>query len=258
MSTNAKQTNRPPAPATKGKRTRVASAPPKRSPVLLATIGAIVAGAILVVVLVLANGLPGSNSSAALAAPAFTTPVELADGRSLGAATAPIAVDVWADFQCPYCGRFTEQIESLIVPLYAQPGHVRLTFHDYAFLGQESLDAAVAARVAGDLGGKFWAYHDMLFANQHGENKGGFSRERLADMAVAIGLDRQAFLTAMADPKYLAAVRQETNVGAGLGVNSTPTMFIDGQQFTDLLSWSAVAAALDGLIPAASGAAPSP
>jgi len=258
MSTNAKQTNRPPAPRTKGKPIRVAAPPPKRSPVLLATIGAIAVGAILIVILVLANGLPGGGSSTALAAPAFPTPTDLADGRSLGAAEAPIAIDVWADFQCPYCARFTDQTESLIVPLYVKPGEARLTFHDLAFIGQESVDAAVAARVAGDLGDKFWAYHDMLYANQHGENKGAFSRERLADIAVAVGLDRGAFQTAMNDPKYLAAVKQETAEGNALGISSTPTMFINGQQFTDLLDWAKVAAALDLLVPAASGAAASP
>jgi protein-disulfide isomerase len=257
MSTNDKPTSRQ-SSRNRGKATPVAAPPPRRSPVLLATIGAIVAGAILVVILVLANGSPGGNSSTALAAPAFQTPTALADGRSLGAADAPIAIDVWADFQCPYCGVFSEQIESLIVPLYVQPGHARLTFHDLAFIGQESTDAAVAARVAGDLGNKFWAYHDMLYANQHGENKGAFSRERLADIAVAVGLDRQAFLTAMNDPKYLAAVKQETSEGNALGVTGTPTMFIDGQQFANLLDWSKVAAALDSLVPATSGAPASP
>ena len=117
-------------------------------------------------------------------------------------------MNVWADYQCPYCGQFTERIESLIIPLYVQPGHARLTFHDLAFLGQESVDAAVAARAADDLGGKFWPFHDMLFANQRGENTGAFTRERLGDIAVAVGIQRQAFLNAMADPGYLAAVRR--------------------------------------------------
>ena len=136
MSTNDKPTSRQ-SSRSKAKATRVAAPPPRRSPVLLATFGAVAAGAILVVILVMANGSSKGDPSTALVAPAFQTPTALADGRSLGTATAPIALDVWADFQCPYCGQFSEQIESLIVPLYVQPGHARLTFHDYAFIGQE-------------------------------------------------------------------------------------------------------------------------
>ncbi|HEY6508600.1 MAG TPA: thioredoxin domain-containing protein [Vicinamibacterales bacterium] len=253
MSSNDKRTNRPPTAKTKGKPVRVASAPPKRSPVLMATIGAVAAGLILVVILVVMNGLPGGTPTT-LAAPEFESPAALADGRSLGDTDAPIAIDVWADYQCPWCGVFTEQIESLIVPLYVQPGHARLTFRDLAFLGPESIDAAVAARVAGDQGGNFWPYHDMLFANQHGENQGAFTRERLADIAVAVGLDRQAFLAAMDDPKYLAAVQQETGEGNALGIRSTPTMIINGQPFDALLDWAKVAAYLDSLVAAASGA----
>jgi protein-disulfide isomerase len=253
MSNYDKRANRPPTAKTKGKPTRVAAAPPKRSPVLLATIGAVVAGLILVIVLVVVNGTPGGTPTT-LAVPAFQAPAALADGRSLGKADAPIAIDVWADYQCPYCGQFAEQIESLIIPLYVQPGQARLTARDLAFLGQESIDAAVAARVAGDLGDKFWPYHDMLFANQHGENKGAFTRERLADIAVAVGLDRQAFLTAMDDPKYLAAVQQETDEGGAQGIRSTPTMIVNGQRFDALLDWAKVAAYLDSLVAAASGA----
>ncbi|MGZ4158725.1 MAG: DsbA family protein, partial [Bacteroidia bacterium] len=85
---------------------------------------------------------------------------------------------MWEDFQCPACGNFTRQIEPTIVDRYVVPGSVRLTFHDDAFIGQESLDAASAARCAGDQG-KFWPYHDWLFANQNGENEGQFSRDRL-------------------------------------------------------------------------------
>jgi protein-disulfide isomerase len=256
---NKPGSTRPPAPKTKGTPTRRTPPPPppKRSPVLLASVAAIGIGLVLIVVLFVAGGLPGSGPSTAIATPAFATPTELADGRSLGSAGAPITIDVWADFQCPYCARFTEQIESLLVPLYVKDGQARLTFHDLAFIGTESQDAAVAARVAGAQTDQFWAYHDLLFANQHGENKGAFARSRLADMAVTLGLDRAAFLTAMDDPTFLAAVKAETAEGNGLGVRSTPTIFINGQVFDDLLDWAKLAAHLDGLIAAAS-AVPAP
>ncbi len=237
-----------------GVRSRQAPKPvPRRTPVLLLSVAAVAIGLIVVVVLAVAGGLPGATSSSALATPIADTPAALADGRSLGVADAPITIDLWADFQCPVCARFARDIEPLLVSRYVQPGLVRLTFRDFAFIGPESFDAAVAARVAGALGGKFWAYHDLLFANQGAENSGSFSRARLADMAVAVGLDRTAFLAALDDPSYLAAVRQEAAQGQALGVNSTPTMSINGKLAAGLPDWTALESYLDSLLAVSSG-----
>ena len=178
MSTNDKPTSRQSA-RSKGKATRVAAPPPKRSPVLLATIGAIVAGAIIVVILVLANGSPGGNSSTALATPAFQTPAELADGRSLGVgrrAHRPSMSGRTSSARTAPGSR--EQIEPLLVPLYVQPGQARLTFHDLAFIGPESTRRGRGGAGRRRLADQFWAYHDLLFANQHGENSGRLQPQR--------------------------------------------------------------------------------
>jgi len=221
---------------------------------LVLSIAAVAIGLLGVVVLAVAGGLPGGGSSTgAVATPVVDTPAALADGRSLGAADAPISIDIWADYQCPVCARFTRDIEPLLVARYVEPGLARVTFRDFTFLGPESFDAAVAARVAEALGGAFWAYHDRLFANQGAENSGTFSGARLADIAVAVGLDRTAFLAAMDDPAYLKAVQQETAQGQALGVDSTPTLSIDGRLAAGLPDWTRLEAYLDGLLVPASG-----
>ncbi len=225
--------------------------PTKRSPVLIVTVAALAIGLLVVAVLFIAGGLPGSGSTGAIATPVIGTPPGLADGRSLGSADAPIDIEVWADFQCPVCARFTEDIEPFLVGQYVQPGKARLTFHDFTFIGPESFDAAIAARVAG-ASESFWPYHDLLFANQGAENSGAFSRNRLADMAVAVGLDRAAFLAAMDDPTYLAAVKDETAAGAALGVTATPTMSINGQMTSGMPDLAALGTYLDGLVAASS------
>jgi protein-disulfide isomerase len=253
--TNKPGSTRPPAPKSKGMKVqRTAAPPPKRSPVLLASIAAIAAGALLIGVLAVTGGLVGGGSNTAIATPAIGTPVELADGRSLGSADAPVEVEIWADYQCPVCARFTRDIEPFIVSRYVEPGKVRMTFRDFTFIGPESFDAAVAARVAQDQKDAFWPFHDLLFANQGAENKGAFNRTRLADMAVAVGLDRAAFLKAMDDPAFLAEVNAETTVGRGLGIDSTPTMVIDGQVYAGLPDLGKLETLLDGLVAAASAA----
>jgi len=236
----------------------VAPEPSRRSPMVIITVAAAALGLLAVAVLAVAGGLPGGSSPSALATPIVQSPTALEDGRSLGAADAPITIDVWADFQCPVCARFSRDIEPAIVSRYVEPGLVRLTYRDFSFIGPESFDAAVAARVAVAQGASFWAYHDLLFANQGAENQGAFSRDRLGDMAVAVGLDRQPFLAALDDPAMLAAVHEETAVGQSLGVDSTPTMSIDGQLAAGLPDWTRLSAYLDGLVAVASSAPTGP
>ena len=84
-------------------------------------------------------------------------------------------------------------------------------------------------RVAEALDGKFWDYHQVVFHNQDGENDGAFTRDRLADMAELVGLDRDDFLRQMDDPSYRAAVEAEVLEGAELGINSTPTLVVNGE-----------------------------
>ena len=111
-----------------------------------------------------------------------------------------------------------------------------------------ALVAAIAARVAQKMGVSFWTFHDLLYANQGAENKGSYSRDRLADMAVSLGLDRATFLAGMADKSNSDAVSQETSQGRALGVTSTPTLVINGQVYPGLPVYSKLTTLLDGLV----------
>ena len=110
---------------------------------------------------------------------------------------------------------------------------------------RRSIDAAAAARVSEAIGPGFWAFHDLLYSNQGRENGGAFSRAHLADMAVSLGMDRSAFLAAMADPAYAKAVATETALGTQLGVNSTPSLVIDNKLYAGLPSWTKLSALID-------------
>ena len=136
---------------------------------------------------------PAGTLPLGLIAPAVTIPSTIPrDGRTLGSPTAPVSLEIWADFQCPACGNFTRTIEPVVIDRYVQTGKVRLTFHDFAFIGDESLDAAAAARCAAQQG-RFWEYSEWLYANQIGENQGSFTRDRLAAIADQVGLDPAAW-----------------------------------------------------------------
>ena len=108
-------------------------------------------------------------------------------------------------------------------------GTVRFVYHHMAFLGDESVLAASASECA-DEQGRFWDYHDVLFDHTAGRDKGVFTRARLEQYAADIGLDRTAFNACVESGRYDDWVRTQTEAGRQLGVNSTPTLFINGQR----------------------------
>ena len=226
---------------------------PWRSPLVLATVGAVIAGAVLIGALVLANR-PATSGTEILPANVVPAPAALVDGRSVGKADAPITIELWSDFQCPVCEQFATLLEPRLRSTYIADGRVRMVYRDFAFIGPESVDAAVAARVAQKMGVSFWTFHDLLYANQGTENPraartdGGFSRNRLADMAVSLGLDRATFLAGLADKSNTDVVTQETSQGRALGVVSTPTLVINGTVYPGLPVYSQLTTLLDGLV----------
>jgi protein-disulfide isomerase len=216
----------------------------RASPMLLTTLGTLIVGAVIVGTLFVVNGGLG-RSAEVLPADVAPPPAALVHGRSVGDPAAPVVIDVWSDFQCPSCQKFAKETEPLLRARYLRDGTARLVYHDFSFLGQESVDAAIAARVAEAQGVSFWEYHDLLFANQGLENSGAFSRGRLADVAVALGLDRARFEAALSDPQYAAAVRAETGEGKSLNVQSTPTLVIGGKLYPGVPTWSQLSALIE-------------
>jgi protein-disulfide isomerase len=210
-----------------------------------------VAGLALLGILVVAllQGLAGPGGTSDLVRPATVAAPELWDGRSLGPAEAPLELVVWSDFQCPACRLFAQTVEPILLQRYVVPGKLRITYRDYAFLGDgtaadESIGAAVGARCAARQEA-FWPYHDSLFANQRGENQGAFRQPTLIDIAGLVGLDQGQFSTCLADPAVRAAVIEETGQGRGVPVKATPTLIVAGQVIEGVPSIAALTALLD-------------
>ena len=76
--------------------------------------------------------------------------------------------------------------------------------------------------------GRFWDYHDMLYANQQGENKGAFNDKRLLTFAEALGLDMSAFKQCFDENRYEEQINQDFEQGLQLNVTGTPTVFVNG------------------------------
>jgi protein-disulfide isomerase len=161
------------------------------------------------------------------------------DFNNVGDPNAPVKLEEYSDYQCPYCARFSEDTEQALLDTYVATGKVYFTYHSVGeFIGPESSRSAEASYCAGDQG-KFWEYHDYIMGNQRGENAGWFSERRLTAFAEALALDTGAFSSCLNGGKYRDMVRQELFTARDLGITSTPTFVITydagGQTVTDII-----------------------
>ncbi len=130
-----------------------------------------------------------------------------------------------------------------VVQRYVESGRVRLVWHDFAWIGEESRLAAQGARCAGE--SQFWAYHDLLFARQRGANTGTFARGNLPRFAGERGLDTAAFGACLERGADLAAIQQAVTSGRLAGVTATPTFVVGERRIGGAQGVTRIAAAID-------------
>jgi protein-disulfide isomerase len=141
---------------------------------------------------------------------------------SLGPADAPITIVEFSDFQCPYCGRFYQQTYKPLLDAY--PGKIRFVYRHLQLtsIHPNAMPAAEAAMCANEQG-KFWEFHDALFADQ-----ASLGQDFYLQIAQNLGLDMTAFQDCLTTEKYSAEIQKDSDFALNLGVNSTPTFFING------------------------------
>jgi protein-disulfide isomerase len=120
-------------------------------------------------------------------------------------------------------------VEPKLYKEYVKDGTLRIEWRDFPYRGQESVNAAVAARAA-QAQGRFWDYHDLLYDSQFS----GYSDENLMALARKAGLDTQRFESDYKNNRYERLVRADFQKGLNLGVNGTPTFFINGKMLVGL------------------------
>jgi protein-disulfide isomerase len=197
------------------------------------SIGAMVVGALLVAWILIASLKPPKVADVVT----FERPK--VDFNATGDPNAPITITEYSDFQCPYCKRFSDETEKQLVETYAAGGQIRFVYRSFGlFIGQESQDSAEAAYCAGDQG-KFWDFHDILFANHTGENVNDYTNIKLDAFAKKLGLDMTAFDSCRSSGKYTSRVTQDGIDGQAAGITATPsfvlTYVVNGETKTKLI-----------------------
>lgn len=159
--------------------------------------------------------------------------LELVKGKDYGPGDAKVVVREYGDFQCPYCGRVAASVSPKIKEEFVSAGaSVRFEFRHFVVADPdpssgESRSAAEASECAADQG-KFWQFHDYVYANQEGENRGGFRAARLRQFAEAIGLDLIDFDACVSSGRNAQRVRDDEGQARALSLHDNPTRFLTG------------------------------
>jgi protein-disulfide isomerase len=146
---------------------------------------------------------------------------------AIGPNDAKVTIVEFSDFQCPYCGRAAKQMQAL---RQAYPDKLQVIFRDFPLAQHPQARVAAEAAQCAYEQGKFWEYHDVLFANQQ-----ALSSTDLKAYATQIGLDGKAFEACLGSGRPSEAVGRHQEAGERYGVDGTPAIYLNGIKLIGLL-----------------------
>lgn len=147
------------------------------------------------------------------------------DARAKGNADAPVVMVVYSDFACPFCTRFAQEVEPELADLI-QDGTLRIEWRDLAQITETSPLAAQAGIAAGNQG-KFWEFHDAVYAAADPKGHPTYTEDSLVDFAKKAGVaDLSKFRTDMTAAETVKAVSESTQHVHSIGIQGTPFMIV--------------------------------
>ena len=180
---------------------------------------------------------------------------------SKGGQAAKVTVVEFTDFECPYCKRAHESIEDSLFKTYGDK--VKLVFKHYPLttIHPWSQSGGIAGACVAKLKPEaFWPFTDAMFKDQDGINQAVMSEDhrsadlgkfeaKVADIAAAQKVDRAKFVKCFNDKKEAeATVKADVDQGDSLGVNSTPTLFVNGHKLTGFGGFDQLKALIDEML----------
>jgi protein-disulfide isomerase len=170
----------------------------------------------------------GSATGDASGRPSLSSLADRTDGDplSIGPADAPVVMIEWSDYRCPFCAAFAKDAFPELREEYFDTGKVRFEFRDLAIFGDQSVDAAVAARAAGEQG-KYFAFATALFDAAPAKGHPDMPKDKLIGFARTAGVpDLARFERDLGDDALRARVQADTARAQELGANGTPFFVI--------------------------------
>jgi len=159
---------------------------------------------------------------------------------SFGPADAKVTIVAFSDFQCPYCAE-AGKVTSALHEKYKDK--VRFVFRHFPLPFHPNALRAAQASLAAEVQGKFWAFHDLMFANQE-----KLDRDGLLALAKQAGLNPDALAKALDAGTHKAAVEADIALGKDVNVEGTPTFYLNGALVPNPTDLDAVAAQIDAAL----------
>lgn len=217
--------------------------------------GIVIVGLLVAIVLAVVNASSSDGTSTRRGGGEAVVPAGVVDGAiPVGEAGAPVTVDLYYDYMCPACGAFeagnADDLTRVVEDGTAQV-HLRvMNFLDAQSNGTEySTRAGNAVATVADAAPELvWDFHNALYANQPTEGSGGLTDEEIADIAAGVGVPAEV-TDAFADGTYDSWVAQSNTAAGEDGIQSTPTVKINGEVFEG--DWSQPGAVPDAIEAAA-------
>ncbi len=162
-----------------------------------------------------------------------------------GPITAPVTIIEYSDFQCPACAMYYTLVEQLI----ASSPNIRVVYRNFPLYPLPHPNSMIAAQAAESAAkqGKFWEMHDMLFSKQSAWSD--LPKEKALDMfksyATTIGLNIVQYSADFDSPTVKAKIDADRTEGETLGINSTPTFFINGKAIVNPQGYDAFKKIID-------------
>jgi protein-disulfide isomerase len=153
--------------------------------------------------------------------------ISIAGSPAKGPANAKITIVEFSDFQCPYC---IKAIGHLDAALKAFPKDVRLVYKHFPLDSHGQARMAAQASLAAEQQGKFWPMHDRLYAQSR-----QISRMNVLTWAKELGMDMPKFVAALDSPAVKSQVDRDVQEGDRIGVQGTPTVFLNGKKYQGAL-----------------------
>ena len=151
--------------------------------------------------------------------------LDISEAPMAGSPGARITLVEFADYECPHCKRFQPVLRQILDEF---KGEVKLYFKHYPLPQHTQARMAAEAATAAQKQGKFWPYEEKLWANQD-----NLTQAELEKYAKETGLDMAKFRQDMESPVVKARVQKDRTEGSAAGISSTPTLFINGREYSD-------------------------
>ncbi|MCL2179479.1 MAG: thioredoxin domain-containing protein [Proteobacteria bacterium] len=141
-----------------------------------------------------------------------------------GPKNAPVTINIWSDFECPFCSKVNPTLHALEKKYAAQ---VKFVFRHLPLEFHKNAPKAAEASMAAHAQGKFWEMHDLLFANQK-----ALDEASLLSYAQKLKLNVKKFQEALTKNTYAEYVKNDVETAGKFSIRGTPTFIINGQEIS--------------------------